>query len=168
MNQFKKTKKIKEQINLVDKLGNRIGAIEKMEAHYKGLLHEAFSIFVFNENNELLLQQRALDKYHSGGLWTNTCCSHPRFNEDIKLAVHRRLLEEMGFDCELKEVYSFIYKTDKLDTGLIEHEFDHLFVGEINTKEIKPNPKEVANYKWMKIERIKKFKKRWRYRRCIK
>lgn len=97
-------------INLVDKDGRRMGKVEKLEAHKSGKLHEAFSIFVFNANNELLIQKRALNKYHAGGLWTNTCCSHTKVDENLELAIHRRLDEEMGFDCELEEVFSFLYK----------------------------------------------------------
>ena len=100
-----------ESLILVDENDNPIGIEEKLKTHEQGLLHRAFSIFIFNPKNQLLLQQRALNKYHSAGLWTNTCCSHPRQQEDILIAAHRRLKEEMGFDCELKEMFSFIYKT---------------------------------------------------------
>lgn len=141
-----------EIINLVNIAGERVGEMEKMEAHVKGELHEAFSIFVFNENGELLLQRRAWDKYHSGGLWTNSCCSHARVGEDIEVAVHRRLFEEMGFDCDLMEKFSFVYKTDVLVNDVMEHEFDHVFFGDIDKQiEVVPNPAEVCEYKWMKI-----------------
>ena len=137
---------------LVDKLDNEIGVMEKMEAHEKGLLHRAFSVFILNSKGELMLQQRALSKYHSGGLWTNTCCSHPRLGETTKQAAHRRMMEEMGFDCELKELFDFIYKAE-LDSGLIEHELDHVFVGYYDgNPEI--NKEEVESWKWMSIEEL--------------
>jgi isopentenyl-diphosphate delta-isomerase len=146
---------MQEIINLVNTEGHVVGNIEKLEAHEKGLLHEAFSVFIFNKDKELLLQKRALNKYHSGGLWTNTCCSHPRAGEDLQTAVHRRMIEEMGFDIlEIKKVYSFIYKVP-LDKGLIEHEYDHVLVGEYDNETIKPNPEEVCDYKWLSIESLK-------------
>jgi isopentenyl-diphosphate delta-isomerase len=142
-----------ENINLVNKSGERIGSIEKLAAHLEGKLHEAFSIFVFNQNQELLLQRRALDKYHSGGLWTNTCCSHARVGEKIESAVHRRLVEEMGFDCELANNFNFMYKTDQLTNNLIEHEFDYVFSGLVDEKiNIAPNPAEVCDFKWISID----------------
>lgn len=113
---------------LVDPYDQEIGAIAKMAAHYEGKLHRAFSIFVVNHQKEILLQKRARQKYHSGGLWTNTCCSHPRPGEPTESAAHRRLQEEMGFDCPLIEIFSFTYYA-KLDQGLIEHEYDHVFLG---------------------------------------
>jgi len=121
----------KELVVLVDENDNEIGVEEKINAHRKGLLHRAFSIFVFNSKNELLLQKRAADKYHSGGLWSNTCCSHPRPGENLKDAAHRRLQEEMGFDCSLREVFSFLYKKS-FDNGLTEHELDHVFFGKFD------------------------------------
>ncbi|RUA12024.1 MAG: isopentenyl-diphosphate delta-isomerase [Flavobacteriia bacterium] len=125
----------------------------KMEAHEKALLHRAFSVFVFNEQEELLLQQRAKEKYHSPELWTNTCCSHQRAGESNTEAGKRRLKEEMGFDCELEEVFSFIYKAP-FDNGLTEHELDHVMIGYYNENpEI--NPEEVSNFKWMKLEEVK-------------
>lgn len=145
-----------DMINLVNTSGERFGPIEKLEAHEKGLLHEAFSIFIFNKKHELLLQRRALEKYHSGGLWTNTCCSHARVGEDIDDAIHRRLVEEMSFDTDMHQIGNFIYKVD-LDHGLIEHEYDYLFIGNIDDNiEIKPNPEEVCEYKWMSLEDLKK------------
>jgi len=146
---------MEENINLVNNSGDRIGFIGKMDAHIQGKLHEAFSIFVFSKNNELLLQKRSDGKYHSGGLWSNTCCGHPRVNENLNSAVHRRLNEEMGFDCELREVFSFIYNA-KLPNTLIEYEFDHVFIGNFDKTEITPNPEEVADYKWIKLENLKK------------
>jgi isopentenyl-diphosphate delta-isomerase len=143
---------MKEMINLVDKNGARIGQIEKIEAHTKGLLHEAFSIFIFDNEGNLLLQKRNSEKYHSGGLWTNSCCSHARVNEDIEKAAHRRLVEEMGFDTELEKKYSFIYKVD-LDHELIEHEHDYVFIGICSSDLIiNPNPDEVEEYKWLSMD----------------
>ncbi len=141
-----------EYVILVDENDQEIGTMEKQEAHEKGLLHRAFSVFVFNENKELLLQQRALTKYHSAGLWTNTCCSHPRIGETIEQAAHRRLMEEMGFDCDLSTKTSFIYKA-AFENGLTEHEFDHVLVGSFNG-EININPTEVKNFKWINLEEL--------------
>ena len=130
-----------EKVILVDRKDHKIGLMEKQEAHIKGLLHRAFSVFVFNKNNELLLQKRALHKYHSGGLWTNTCCSHPRENENTLDAANRRLQEEMGVSCKLEFKFNFIYKAS-LDNKLFEHEFDHVFFGfsdnlpQINKEEV--------------------------------
>jgi len=139
-------------IILVDSHDNEVGQMEKMEAHQKGLLHRAFSILVFNSAKELLLQRRALDKYHSQGLWTNTCCSHPVSGESNLEAAHRRLKEEMGFDCELKETFQFIYRTD-LENNLVEHELDHVIVGH-SDEEPTLNTNEAIAYKWMKLESI--------------
>lgn len=125
-----------------------------METHRKGKLHRAFSIFVFNNENEMLLQQRAIKKYHSGGLWTNTCCSHPRPDENISKAAHRRLREEMGFDTELNEAFSFTYFAD-LDKGLKEHEYDHVFIGNYDG-DINPNPDEVESFKWIDMDVLKR------------
>lgn len=141
-----------EFIALVDKEDNEIGSIEKMEAHRLGLLHRAFSVFVKNTKGEILLQQRALDKYHSGGLWTNTCCSHPRINESVLDAAKRRLPEEMGLTCDLHQLYSFIYRAE-LDNDLIEHELDHVLLGYSDT-EPTPNPEEVMNYKYLSPDLI--------------
>jgi len=126
--------------------------MEKMEAHEKALLHRAFSVFVFNQKGELLLQQRALRKYHSGGLWTNTCCSHPRPNEDTLAAAHRRLQEEMGFDTELTKAFDFTYKAD-FSNGLSEHEFDHVFIGTYEGL-IEPNFDEVESYAYRSLTTI--------------
>ena len=117
-----------ELVILVDENDNQVGLMPKMEAHEKAVLHRAFSVFVFNEKNELMLQQRALHKYHSPGLWTNTCCSHQRDGESNLAAGERRLFEEMGFVTELKETISFIYKAP-FENGLTEHEYDHILVG---------------------------------------
>lgn len=145
-----------DDINIVNTAGERIGTIDKLEAHKTGTLHEAFSIFVVNKKGETLLQRRALHKYHSGGLWTNTCCSHPRVGEKIEEAVHRRLQEEMGFDCELTELYAFEYRAEGLANGLIEHEYDHVFLGRSEAEDLKINPEEVHEYKWISFAELKK------------
>lgn len=137
---------------LVDKNDQAIGTMDKMEAHKKGLLHRAFSIFIFNSAGELLMQQRANHKYHSGNLWTNTCCSHPFPGENTMEAANRRLLEEMGLKTELKFVFKFQYKAP-FDNELTEHEIDHVFVGETNEVP-QIHPDEVADYKYMKMEDI--------------
>ncbi|KAF9660376.1 isopentenyl-diphosphate Delta-isomerase [Tenacibaculum sp. Mcav3-52] len=144
---------MKEQVILVDQQDNPIGLMEKIEAHEKALLHRAFSVFVFNDKNELMLQQRAAEKYHSPLLWTNTCCSHQRDGESNIEAGKRRLQEEMGFSCELEEVFSFIYKAP-FDNGLTEHEYDHVMIGRFNDEPI-VNPEEVASYKWMPLKEVK-------------
>jgi isopentenyl-diphosphate delta-isomerase len=133
-----------EQVVLVNEHDEELGLMEKMEAHEKALLHRAFSVFIFNQSGELLLQQRALDKYHSGGLWTNTCCSHPRPNESVADAASRRLKEEMGFEVPLEKVFDFIYQAS-FDNGLTEHEFDHVFVGYYDGP-MQVNPAEVNDY----------------------
>ena len=143
-----------EEVILVDEKDRKIGLMPKMEAHEKALLHRAFSVFIFNKNNQLMLQQRALDKYHSPGLWTNTCCSHQRDGESNIAAGKRRLEEEMGFSVPLKEKASFIYKAP-FDNGLTEHEYDHVMVGYFDGTP-KINPDEVADWKWMDMEDIKK------------
>lgn len=141
-----------EKVILVDEADNDLGEMEKMEAHIKGVLHRAFSVFVLDANNRLLLQRRALEKYHSPGLWTNTCCSHPRTGELVGQAAHRRLQEEMGFDCSLDSVFTFIYQAT-FDNGLTEHELDHVLIG--FSEEIPhPNPEEVCEYKWMPLPQI--------------
>lgn len=144
----------KEEVILVNRDNQEIGLMEKMEAHHKGLLHRAFSVFIFNDQNQLLLQQRAQEKYHSGGLWTNTCCSHPRKNETILDAGKRRLLEEMGFETSIEEVFQFIYEA-KLDKGMTEHEFDHVLIGRFSGIP-NPNPDEVMDWKFVELEAVKK------------
>ncbi len=144
---------IEEQVILVNENDEKIGLMPKMEAHEKALLHRAFSVFVFNDKDELLLQQRAANKYHSPLLWTNTCCSHQRDGETNIEAGTSRLQEEMGFSCELKEVFSFIYKAP-FDNGLTEHELDHVMVGEYSDNPI-INPTEVENYRWMNLYDVK-------------
>jgi isopentenyl-diphosphate delta-isomerase len=140
---------IQEMVILVDEHDKEIGLMEKQEAHIKGLLHRAFSVMVFNGKGEMLLQQRALSKYHSGGLWTNTCCSHPRQGETTEEAAHRRLQEEMGFDCELKLHQTFIYKAP-FENGLTEHELDHVFVG-IYNQNPHINLDEVNDFHWISL-----------------
>ncbi len=143
------------EVILVDEQDQPVGVMEKMEAHEKGLLHRAFSIFIFNNNGEMLLQQRALAKYHSGGLWTNACCSHPNPGEDTLVAARRRLTEEMGFETELTKAFSFIYRTD-FDNGLTEHEVDHVYTGTYNGT-IEPDADEVNDYVFQSIDQIKGF-----------
>lgn len=143
---------MQEQVILVDVDDNPQGLMEKMEAHQKGVLHRAFSIFLFNSKQELMLQQRAFSKYHTPGLWTNTCCSHPRHGESLEAATKRRLKEEMGMQCEIKRAFSFLYKAD-VGQGLTEHEFDHVFIG--HTDELpKINPKEVASWKYASMDEL--------------
>ena len=139
-----------ENVVLVDEQDNELGLMEKMEAHEKGLLHRAFSVFVLNSAGELMLQRRAKSKYHSGGLWTNTCCSHPRNGENVEDAAHRRLEEEMGFDCSLTKLLDFIYRA-KLDKGLIEHEFDHVYLG-FYDGEPRLNLEETDKWKWVDLK----------------
>ncbi len=142
-----------EQVILVNEKDEPIGLMNKMEAHEKAVLHRAFSVFVLNDKNEVMLQQRAHHKYHSPLLWTNTCCSHQRAGETNIEAGKRRLYEEMGFNAELKELFHFIYKAP-FDNGLTEHELDHVMIGYSN--EVPSiNPEEVESWKWMKIEDIK-------------
>jgi isopentenyl-diphosphate delta-isomerase len=135
-----------EFVVLVDEKDREIGTEEKMKAHRNGgMLHRAFSVFIFDGSGRMMLQKRAKSKYHAGGLWTNTCCSHPRKGESVEQAAHRKLRQEMGFDSELKEIFSFIYKAP-LDSGLTEHELDHVFVGIFDGKP-KPNPDEADGYR---------------------
>ena len=142
-----------DQIILVDIGDVQIGTMGKLETHEKGLLHRAFSIFVRNDAGEILLQKRALGKYHSGGLWTNTCCGHPRDGEELTQAVHRRLQEEMGFDCPLAEIATLTYKVD-LDRGLTENEFLHIFVGEY-TNDPTVNSEEASDWRWTTLADIR-------------
>ena len=143
-----------EKVILVNEKDEQIGLMPKMEAHEKAVLHRAFSVFVFNKKNELMLQQRALSKYHSPGLWTNTCCSHQRDGESNLKAGKRRLQEEMGFITPLEEKTSFIYKAP-FDNGLTEHELDHIMVGYYEGVP-KINKDEVEAWKWMPLEDVKK------------
>ena len=142
-----------EQVILVDEKDKPVGVAEKLEAHRKGLLHRAFSVFIFNSKGEMLLQQRALHKYHSGGLWTNACCSHPNPGEETLAAAQRRLKEEMGFEVPVEKVFDFIYKT-KLDNGLTENEFDHVFTGEYDDA-VDFNKNEVMDFCYKDVEGIR-------------
>jgi isopentenyl-diphosphate delta-isomerase len=140
------------EVVLVDASDCELGVMEKMEAHVKGVLHRAFSVFIYNSEGHMLLQQRADDKYHSAGLWTNACCSHPFPGEDLLTAANRRLSEEMGMTADLRASFSFIYKAE-LGNGLTEHEYDHVFVG--NTDQLPAiNPAEVKSYRWASEEQI--------------
>ena len=143
-----------EYVILVTKDDKPLGTMEKMEAHDQAKLHRAFSVFIFNSQGELLLQQRASHKYHSPLLWTNTVCSHPRQGEKTDEAAHRRIVEEMGFDCDFKEAFSFVYKA-KVGQGLTEHEFDHVFIG-VSDEKPTPNPDEVGNWKYINLEILEK------------
>jgi isopentenyl-diphosphate delta-isomerase len=139
----------RRELILVDEQDNIIGTAGKLEAHRKGLLHRAFSVFVFDREGRMLLQKRAAGKYHSAGLWTNACCSHPIPNETVINAAHRRLYEEMGFDCSLTEIGSFIYR-EALDNFLTEYEYDHILKG-IYQGIIIPNSAEVSAYRWVDL-----------------
>ncbi len=141
-----------EFVVLVDEHDNELGVMEKMEAHQKGILHRAFSVFIFNDIGKMLLQRRALSKYHSAGLWTNACCSHPRPNETTLDAANRRLMEEMGMQTQLELKTSFIYKT-LFDNDLTEHELDYIFIGNSNENPI-INPEEVHEYNWLTVTSI--------------
>lgn len=141
------------EIILVNEFDEQTGTAEKMEAHYKALLHRAFSVFVFNSKGEMLLQRRALGKYHSPGLWTNTCCSHPRPGEETINGAKRRLLEELGFTADIKKAFDFMY-TASFDNGLTENEFDHVYTG-VYDGVIVPNPDEVMEYCYLPVEAIK-------------
>ncbi|MEO6549356.1 MAG: isopentenyl-diphosphate Delta-isomerase [Ferruginibacter sp.] len=138
---------------LVDESDQPVGRMEKMEVHQKALLHRAFSIFIFNDKGELLLQKRAANKYHSAGLWTNACCSHPTPGEDTLQSAIKRLQEEMGFTTPLWKAFDFIYKAP-FDNGLTEYEFDHVLIGKYNGK-ILPNPNEVADFCFKPLEDVK-------------
>ena len=141
-----------EQVILVDVDDCEIGVMEKMEAHKQAVLHRAFSVFLFNPQGKMLLQQRALTKYHSAGLWTNTCCSHPRPGETLENAVARRLMEEMGITTKVSKAFDFIYQAE-LPDNLNEYEFDHVFIGNYDD-EVRPNHLEVANFVYQSIEEV--------------
>lgn len=142
-----------EQVILVNELDEPVGTMEKMEAHRKAFLHRAFSVFIFNATGEMLLQQRSLQKYHSAGLWTNACCSHPRPGEDTKDAAIRRLNEELGFTAGLEKIFDFTYRS-KFENGLTEFEFDHVFVG-THDRAIHPNKNEVSDYCFKSMDEIR-------------
>jgi isopentenyl-diphosphate Delta-isomerase len=135
-----------DHVILVDRTDAQIGVREKQAAHVTGALHRAFSVFVFDDAGRMLLQRRATAKYHSGGLWSNTCCSHPRPGESTAAAAQRRLLEEMGFHCPLEVAFSFIYRAD-VGGGLVEHEYDHVFIGRFRGEPL-PYPAEVEAWRW--------------------
>ena len=138
-----------DELILVDENDSPVGYAPKLAAHQNGgKLHRAFSVFIFNAAGEMLLQRRAATKYHFGGLWTNACCSHPRRGEDTLQAAHARLRHELGFDTDLRELFSFVYRATDPTSGLTEHEFDHVFVGEFDGP-TRPNPDEVAEVKWV-------------------
>jgi isopentenyl-diphosphate delta-isomerase len=141
-----------EKVLLVDTQDRALGTMPKLEAHQKGVLHRAFSVFILNRQNALMLQQRAWDKYHSPGLWTNTCCSHQREGEDSLAAGKRRLQEEMGLEAPLTPLFTFIYKAP-FDNGLTEHELDHVLLG-YSEQSPNPNPQEVADWQWMPLEEV--------------
>ncbi len=143
-----------QEVILVSEKDEILGTCEKMEAHQKGHLHRAFSIFIFNRSGEMLIHKRALSKYHSGGLWTNACCSHPIFNIPIEETLQERLLFEMGMTCPLEFAFQFLYKGE-LDQGLIEHELDHVYFGFSDDKP-HPNPEEVSEFQYMKIHELEK------------
>jgi len=142
-----------EEVIIVDTEDREIGLMEKMQAHREAKLHRAFSVFLLNDKNEVLLQQRALDKYHCGGMWTNACCSHPREGETLHDAVNRRLQEEMGIACDTQWAYSFIYKAD-VGKGLFEHEFDHVFFGKFSGIP-QPDENEVSDWRYVTIDTLK-------------
>jgi len=143
---------MEERVILVDESDQEIGSQEKLEAHKKGNLHRAFSIFVFNPDGQLLLQKRSTKKYHSDGLWSNTCCSHPRPGEPFELEVRKKLMQEMGFQCDLQRIFSFTYKI-KFKNNLIENELDHVWIGRYDGNP-KPNPDEVDDWKWIDLETL--------------
>ena len=145
---------VTQKVVLVDKNDNKIGTMEKLEAHKKGLLHRAFSVCIFNTKGEMLLQRRAKHKYHSGGLWTNTCCSHPRPKETVIGAASRRLKEEMGILCALKEIGYLVYKAP-FKNGITEYEYDHVLIG-FYDKDPVLNPEEADNFKWETSKNLKK------------
>jgi isopentenyl-diphosphate delta-isomerase len=146
-------------IPLVNPQGQIIGKSEKIEAHKTGQLHLAFSILIMNDQQQMLIHQRADDKYHSGGLWTNACCSHPQVDEPIEKAIHRRLIEEMGFDTDLKFLFKFQYKKS-FDNNLIEHELDHVYIG-YYTGKVNPDANEVKAFQWIDLDKLlKDYKER--------
>jgi len=145
---------MKDLLILVDEEDNEIGLMEKLSVHQSGALHRAFSVFIFNSKGELLLQQRADDKYHSAGLWTNTCCSHPVNGEEIKSTIQKRLKEEMGIECETAFQFRFIYKSE-VGNGLTEHELDHVYFGKSDELPV-PNILEAKDWKYISLDNLQK------------
>jgi len=145
--------KAREKINLVDAAGNRVGSMERMAVHRAGALHEAFSIFIMNSRGEMMLQKRSRRKYHSAGLWSNACCGHPRPGESVESAASRRLMEEMGVDCELRKLFEFVYRVD-FNNGLTEHEYDHVLVGIFDGEPIL-NSEEVEETRWIEPDALR-------------
>lgn len=144
-----------ERVVLVDASDRPQGTAEKLEAHVEGWLHRAFSVFVFDADGHLLLQQRHPDKYHSGGLWSNTCCSHPRPGESVADAAQRRLHEEMGFSCPLEHAFGFTYEA-RVSDDLTEHEYDHVFIGRIDPRpDVQPHPEEVSDWRWCSMSDLR-------------
>ena len=143
-----------EQVILVDEQDREVGAGEKLQAHRDGALHRAFSVFVFDPAGRLLLQKRAAGKYHSGGLWSNTCCGHPRPEEATQASARRRLREEMNFDCELRAAFEFLYRAE-FENELIEHEYDHVFVGDFDGAFV-PNESEVEDWRWATPDELRR------------
>jgi isopentenyl-diphosphate delta-isomerase len=148
--ELKQPADISERVVLVDRDDRQVGTAPKLAAHLDGQLHRAFSVFVFDSAGNTLLQRRAAGKYHSAGLWSNTCCGHPRPGEPTGAAAHRRLREEMGFDCGLRPTLSFEYRRD-LENGLIEHELDRVFVGRFDGTPV-PDPHEVDDWRWVDVD----------------
>lgn len=145
---------LRDKVVLVNEQDIAIGAMDKMEAHIKGALHRAFSVFIFNSGGEMLIHQRAANKYHGGGLWTNACCSHPQWGEDLERSALERLEFEMGLQCDIRRSFSFLYHTP-VENNLIEHELDHVFIGHTDLVPV-PHPDEVQDFRWADIIQIKK------------
>jgi len=145
-------KQTEERVVLVNEWDQEVGTMEKIEAHRRGVLHRAFSVFIFASDGRLLMQRRARGKYHSGGPWTNTCCGHPRPGETIEGAATRRLREEMGMNVQLEVRFSFIYEV-RFTNELIEHELDHVLVGNCGDKPA-PDPKEVDDVRWIAVKNL--------------
>ncbi len=143
----------RNKVVIVDRNDNSLGEMDKLLAHERGELHRAFSVFIFNHSGEMLIHQRAADKYHGGGLWTNACCSHPQLHEDLEQGALQRLQYEMGLVCQIRKLFSFIYHSP-VENNLIEHEFDHVFVGYTDDNPI-PNPTEVQSYRWISVDSLK-------------
>ncbi len=146
---------MEEFVVLVNEQDEEVGLQEKFLAHKEGVLHRAFSIFLFNSQKEMLLHKRAKEKYHCPGLWTNACCSHPRKGETVEVAAHRRMKEELGFDCSLKKGFTFMYRVG-LPNGLIEHEFDHVFIGTYDGAINTYNPEEIEECRWITFEALQR------------